>query len=360
MSQNLVSVIVPTYNRAYCLARAINSALAQTHPEIEVIVVDDGSTDSTPDVLAQEYGDNPRVHYIRRSNGGAAAARNSALRLARGEFVGFLDSDDVWMPWKIELQLACLAHFPEAGMIWSDMQAVDVHGNVTDKKHLRSFYTAYRYFSTNELFSGHCLVSDIEPNLADAVGDACVYVGSIHSAMLMGNLVHTSTALLRRERLQQVGFFDEELKLSGEDHDFHLRTCREGPVSFIDMATIRYQSGGADRLSQHHLATAHNYLATLKKALACDSDRSVHPNWIRARAQARAHAWVGELLAESGDYGQARAHLARALLHDVRQLRTLALFLLLLLPGQAGSAVRRGYRSFKAGVARLESRPSQL
>src|SRR5437773_3781756 len=98
-----VSVVIPTYNYARYLPEAIDSALAQTHAPLEVIVVDDGSTDDTPRVLAV-YGD--RIRVIRQANRGPGAARNTGIAAARGEYVGFLDADDVWLPRKLELQMA--------------------------------------------------------------------------------------------------------------------------------------------------------------------------------------------------------------------------------------------------------------
>ena len=128
MTSSLVSVIVPTYNRAYCLNRAVDSMLAQTYGNCEVLIVDDGSTDDTSARVKTWYGHNPQVRYLRQVNQGVSAARNAGLRAARGAFIALLDSDDVWLPWKIEVQVACLDALPQVGMIWTDMEAVDPHG----------------------------------------------------------------------------------------------------------------------------------------------------------------------------------------------------------------------------------------
>src|SRR6266849_10246474 len=117
----LVSVILPTFNRAHCVGQAIDSALQQTHRDLEVIVVDDGSVDQTCQFMKRKYGEFRSIRYIYQENKGVAAARNTALRAAQGEFIAFLDSDDVWKPWKIELQLACMEKLPHIGMVWSDM-----------------------------------------------------------------------------------------------------------------------------------------------------------------------------------------------------------------------------------------------
>jgi glycosyltransferase involved in cell wall biosynthesis len=120
-----VSVIIPTHDRAVLCRRAVASVLAQTHGDLEVIVVDDGSRDGTREAVE---GMDPRVRYIWQENAGVAAARNRGMAAARGEFIALLDSDDLFLPWKIEAQLAAMRFFPRAGMVWTDMVAVDPQG----------------------------------------------------------------------------------------------------------------------------------------------------------------------------------------------------------------------------------------
>src|SRR5436190_15605234 len=143
MAGSLVSIIVPTYNRAYCIEKTLDSALAQTHGDLEIVVVDDGSTDDTEALMARRYGAEPRVRYIRQANTGVTGARNHGLREARGDYIAFLDSDDLWLPWKLEAQLACLAAVPEAGMVWTDMDAMNTDGAVVAPRYLTTMYNAY-------------------------------------------------------------------------------------------------------------------------------------------------------------------------------------------------------------------------
>jgi glycosyltransferase involved in cell wall biosynthesis len=113
----LVSVVIPTYNYARFVSEAVDSVLAQTYPSLEVVVVDDGSTDDTREVLAR-YGD--RIRYIYQPNAGLPAARNTGIKAARGEFIGLLDSDDVFHPRKFELQMRYMLAHPEVGMLATD------------------------------------------------------------------------------------------------------------------------------------------------------------------------------------------------------------------------------------------------
>jgi len=147
-----VSIVVPTYNRSYCLGSTLDSALTQTYQNIEILVVDDGSQDDTPDVIRDRYGAEPRVRYFRQPNAGVSAARNRAMEMAQGDSIAFLDSDDVWEPWKLSVQLACLAYCPDVGMVWTDMKAVDSAGAMLSERYLRRMYSAYRHYPSHSLF----------------------------------------------------------------------------------------------------------------------------------------------------------------------------------------------------------------
>jgi hypothetical protein len=165
--------------------------------------------------------------------------------------------------------------------------------------------------------------------------------------MIMGNLVHTSTVVLRRERLDRVGGFREELRRSGEDYEFHLRTCREGPVGFIDVASIKYQCELPDRLTRPaysvHMARA--FLETIEGAIERDRARiSLSPAMLAA-VQAEAHAWLGEVQLERGESAEGRFHLARSLRHVRWQPRVLRLLAASALPPPVLHAVRTGFRA---------------
>jgi glycosyltransferase involved in cell wall biosynthesis len=353
-----VSVIIPTFNRAYCLARTMASALTQTHADVEVIVVDDGSTDDTAALVARLYGGEPRVRYVHQANAGVCTARNHGFSIATGEFVALLDSDDVWYPWKLELQLACLRAVPRAGMVWTDLTAVDPGDQVTHSRYLRVMYGAYRWFPTSEdLFDEQHPLREVAPGLASVVGDNRLFAGDIFSPMVTGSLVHTSTVLLRRERLSRVGGFDKSLEPAGEDYDFHLRTCREGPVAYADIPSIRYQLGMPDRLSRHRLAVAEHRLETLSRVLREHRDRIVLPRDTLQKVVARAHEWVGSENLELGSHGPAARHLARSLWHRPWQPHTAALLGLALLPRPVVSGMRQVYRRLKS-LGRAGATPS--
>jgi hypothetical protein len=241
-----------------------------------------------------------------------------------------------------------MAFCPQVGMIWTDMEAVDPQGEVFDKKHLRTMYGAYRWFDNDQLFRESHRLEEAAPGVREAAGGT-LYVGDVFSPMIMGNLVHTSTVLLRRERLEKVKAFNEDLR-SGEDHDFHLRTCREGPVGFIDQASILYQRGMADCLSRFKQLVAESFLKTVTAAIAENRERITLPQWMLDHVLAEAHAWVGEQLLENGDFPRARGYLARSLRHRLWQPREMYMLAFACLPSSVGQASRRLVRNIKRRV----------
>ncbi len=353
----LVSVVVPTYNRARIIERTIDSILAQTYQDVEVVIVDDGSSDDTRDCIARRYGADPRVRYVHKENGGPATARNVGFKQARGEYIALLDSDDTWFPWKLSLQIRCMERYPEIGMTWTDMQMIDAEGRVADPTHLRTMYTNYRLFPTDEIFPRSVALGEIAPDLADIVGEARLRIGNIFSKMVMGSLVHTSTVVLRRSRLDLVGGFNETLRYSGEDYDFHLRTAREGDVALLDLPAIRYQQGMPDRLTAKrygiHMAT--NALRTLEAVLERDRPQIDLPDQMIRRKLAYAHAWVAHEQLDLGHVREARAHYLASLRQHLWQPELLKPITFAALPLGAGVPLRRWLRSIAVRLGRNES-----
>jgi glycosyltransferase involved in cell wall biosynthesis len=346
MFNPLVSVLIPTYNRAHLLPGTVRTALDQSYSALEVLIIDDGSTDRTAEVVAELARADGRVRYIRQQNRGVSAARNTGIRAARGDFLAFLDSDDHWKDWKLEIQMACMRRLPHVGMVWTDMEAVDPHGRVLNPRYNREHYAAYQWFTYDQLFTERYRLDEVAPGCRDLVGDSCVYAGDIYSAMVMGNLVLTSTVLVRRERFERVQGFDEEFR-SGEDHDYHLRTCREGPVAFIDLPAIRYQRGLGDHLTGLRYTIAHNFYRTITRALDRDGDRINLPrhmlNWVLAYA----NSWVGEELMKMREHRRARPFLLRSFGYRWWQPRVLAQLGLSFFPPAAAERVRSVYRRVK-------------
>jgi GT2 family glycosyltransferase len=352
----LVSVVVPTFNRAKIVLVAIASALAQTYAPTEVVVVDDGSTDETEERIRHDYGNDARVRYVRKENGGPASARNVGFAYANGEYVALLDSDDTWHPWKLSLQVRAMEKHPELGMTWTDMEMINPAGEVVDPAYLRKMYSAFGRFPEEEIFPQSFPLNEIAPELAPTLGAARLKTGQIFSKMVMGSLVHTSTVVLRRERLDRVRGFNEALRYTGEDYDFHLRTCREGLVGLLDVAAIRYQQGMPDRLTTKKLQVhmAENALKTVEPVVERDRAQIDLPDEVIRRRLAGLHAWIATERLDRGEAKAAREHFLKSLKLWPHQPELMKSLFLASLPFGSGVALRRGIQAIK-GIGRPKS-----
>lgn len=213
--EELVSVVIPTHNRAAVIGRAIRSALAQTYANLEIVVVDDNSSDGTADVL--ERIKDPRVKVVRCRAGSAAAARNAGIAQARGQFVAFLDSDDSWDSRKIELQLERFRNGPD------DLAAV---------------YTGIRTTHPDGM------MTETLPE----------YAGRIYEVLCWRNKVGgASTMMVKRAVLKEVGAFDTRLPAC-EDWDLWTRIAKKYRIEFVRSPFVHYYADGLDRLSHRSRA----------------------------------------------------------------------------------------------------------
>jgi glycosyltransferase involved in cell wall biosynthesis len=290
------------------------------------------------------------VRYVRQEKSGTNIARNHGLRLARGELIALLDSDDAFLPWKLEMQVACLDAVPEAGMIWTDMEAVDAENRV-EPRYLRKMYSNYQRFTTEGMFKESRPLADVVPeHLKGEVGSAKLYWGDIFGPMALGNLVHTSTSVMRRERLEKVRGFDESLVRAGVDFDYHLRTCREGPVAYADVMTIRYRIGMADAMTHpsRRVKMAENFLRTITPVLTRDRHRLGLPDAMIEDVLAEAEGFLGEALIDADEHGAARPHLLKSLRLRPKNPRNIRLLVLSLLPIASKEPLRRAFRALRA------------
>lgn len=243
-----VSIVIPTYNRAMYLRQALHSALGQTMTDLEVIVVDDGSTDETPEIVRQAAEGAP-VRYMRTAHAGMAHARNIGMRMARGEYIAFLDSDDQYYPYKLELQVRLLDTHPDIQMVYTECSSFDDGGD-RERFHLRTYHCAYR---DPRLTYDHIFQSSVDlasAGLLEAAqwsgeyGARRAYFGKIFDVYLSNVIVFHNSSVFRRRLLQEVGYFDECLEFFVE-MDFLLRICRRHAVAFIDVPTykLRYHPG---------------------------------------------------------------------------------------------------------------------
>jgi GT2 family glycosyltransferase len=342
----LVSVVLPTYNRAHTIGETIDSVRAQSYKPLEIIVVDDGSTDNTADVVGR-YGS--EIRYVKQANGGVASARNTGFGIARGEFIALIDSDDRWQPWKLELQVAFLNRWPEAGMVWTDMAAINETGAVIAETYLRKFYRAHQHVAIEAVMTRVGTVADLPVSVPPELRSRPLYVGDIFPHLIRGTLVHTPTTLLRRERVRAAEGYDETLRPSGEDFDFHLRTAVHGAVGFLDAPAIDYRIGGADQLTAPPLAVAmaRAYLKTVQQWLAAYGDRFALSASEKEKLVAYAHQWLGEQALVMGERATARRHLWLSLRGSPAHAKLYVLLAFASLPAPLFNSVRKLRRQLR-------------
>jgi glycosyltransferase involved in cell wall biosynthesis len=269
----LISVITPTFNRARYLQSCIDSVLAQTYTHWEHVIVDDGSTDDTPEVLAK-LETNPKFRLFRQDNSGQSVARNRALGAARGAFVCFLDSDCRFRPHKLAEQVALLAAHPDVDVVYGDNEQIDEHGTSLGVRRRA------------------------RPS------------GWITRALLVDNYVNFNSSMSRVESLRDVGGFDESVKV-GDDYDLWLRVSAKHRFLYVPQVWSEYRvmdaqiSSDKQRRFQSNQATIARFLAT-------------HPDL--ATDELTRHAW-GSFFLRRARYENARGHKAAALGDLLRSLR---------------------------------------
>lgn len=215
----LVSVIIPTYNRAEIIVETIENVFQQTYPNLELIVVDDGSTDKTKEVLASYKG---RIRWISQPNAGPSAARNHGLALAKGEIIAFQDSDDSWHPKKIERQVFLLER--------AGNSVPCCLCNVAFRSKLDGVSTSFEN-------------APIDPPLEEGIWT------NVAEVLTTRFILINQAAAVRKSVLDEVGGFDESLKFL-EDHEFALRLAMKGPWAFIRTPLVYYGLDSINSWSQ--------------------------------------------------------------------------------------------------------------
>lgn len=246
---NSVSVVIPTYNRARLVARAIKSAQAAMSPGDELLVIDDGSTDDTEDVV-RSFGKD--VRYFRVENAGSSVARNLGIRSARCPLVAMLDDDDEWLPDKLELQRKVMDTYPETAFCFSNFLRGSPSGQV-----LHDGLSSFR----NDPFVG---CSDLTADLGEMLGpgiayssiaalpkgraDFKVHVGDIYPVLMEWYCATNNTVMVRKDLVGASYCYDEDLH-NMDDTECFSRVSRIGPVAYLDCELAVYVTHAGPRLT---------------------------------------------------------------------------------------------------------------
>jgi teichuronic acid biosynthesis glycosyltransferase TuaG len=255
-----VSIIIPAYNASEYIQETISSVLNQSFQDFEVIVIDDGSTDGTVEIV-EKFHD--RIQLIRRSNGGAAKARNAGIEAARGEWLAFIDSDDIWLPEKLDRQL--------------ERASSEIHMIYTDRINIGAL--------------------DGLPKIQSLIQP--LYEGDIFVELLLkGNFITTSSVLLRTETCRGSGGFLEADSFTAEDWDLWLRISALHKVCVCKEPLVQYRLH-AKGVSRDPLRMNRARILVTRRAMDCDRGRQLSPK-LKRQIWARTWATNGWDAARSG------------------------------------------------------------
>jgi len=258
----LVSVVIPTYNCAKYVSYAIQSVLDQSYGNTEIIVVDDGSTDGTKDVVQSFKKD---IVYIYQENRGLPGARNRGIAEASGEYIALLDADDRWRNNKLEYQTQVLESFPSVYLVFSDFCVFDENGYKEESFFRKGFPFFHEFgFTLNDIFPNTFkLCSERYPN------EIQIYHGHIARYLFCGNFVLPSSVLMRKSAIDRIGGFDESYKVA-EETEFFLRLSTYYDAAFVDCPLVDYLikragnltgSSNTERLIKNAIEIQLNYIS---------------------------------------------------------------------------------------------------
>jgi glycosyltransferase involved in cell wall biosynthesis len=288
----LVSVIIPTYNRAGCIGEAVESALNQTYKDFEIIVVDDGSTDNTKEVLEPCLD---RIRYLYQNNAGVSAARNLGIQEASGQWVAFLDSDDVWMPEKLAVQMSFVHKHPQ----------VVLH-SVNARVPKEGFRAETSYAHSNFALTEH-----------KGIIERPFVVSLLHSTLVM-----PPTVVCKKDAAQAAGLFDESLSIY-EDFDFMCRMATQGSWGYCqdELVQVIRRGDKDEHLSRDRYRDLIRY-HEIRKYVYDKLEREVsltraERRQLRTQAASNLHGLARGLLMQ-GERRQARRHWIGAINQEFR------------------------------------------
>jgi len=249
-----ISVIIPTYNRASVLPRAIDSVLNQTRPADEIIIVDDGSTDATPDLMKQY--EMSGIRYLKKQNGGVSSARNLGLRSASGEFVACLDSDDEWLPEMLERTLPLFEKYPSADVVFTDACWMDTQHIIEPEMNWGPRRQAF-----GELLG-------IQHGFIGCIDRRTFRLASFYLCLML-----QSAVIFRASLFKKVGLYNESFRVS-EDYELWLRLSRVCDVCYLDQPLVKNYIHGSNLSVSPELKELfiQNNRKALKAELAVEED----------------------------------------------------------------------------------------
>jgi glycosyltransferase involved in cell wall biosynthesis len=298
-----VTVIVPVYNSVHLLPAALETVFNQTFQDFEIILIDDGSTDGSLELL-KTYESRARV--LTQTNSGASSARNKGIAMAHGEFIAFLDSDDLWDPKKLEMQVAVFRENPETGVCFTDCL----------------------YFDATKEWDGNFRRY---PNLN----------GMVFDALLVDHFVSTSAVMVRHDCLKDVGVFDETL-IGCEDYNLYLRLAQKYPYRFIPEPLVKLRCHEGN-LSNNLPQMCRDEISNLDKIAEMFPEMEIPKNKIKSDIFFR----FGQYYFDANDFRSAKKAFRAAIKFKPKKFTAYIYLLLSIMPSALRSPLRNIVRSLR-------------
>ena len=295
-----VSVYIPTYNCAEYLSDAIESILNQTYQDFELIIIDDGSTDNTKEVLGKYKG---KLRYVYKENGGIGSARNRGIKESTGEYIAQCDADDLWLPEKLEHQVAMLDQQPEYAVVYSD---------------------AFKFYDDPKNVDFTTFFSQKKP-----------YAGNIFKPLYLYNFIPNPTVVVRRKCFEDLELFDEG-KIEGvkskwninEDHEMWLRIASRYKIGFVDTPLARCRKRSTSVTGSNPEKSIHNAFRVLEKINQFSPDQVASIPLTKRKKYSRLYLLLGEIYFHQNKLHEARKCFMKSLKEFPFKKKALLLFLL--------------------------------
>lgn len=324
MDRNKVSVIIPTYNCAKYLPQAIESVLNQTYKDYEIIIVDDGSTDNTKEIISVYQS---KIKYIYQDNAGVSKARNTGIQNSTGMYIAFLDADDRWLPFKLELQIKCFEKLPNVDLIFSDFSAIK-QNRIIYKSYFYKAFNIFKEFKINldNIFQNKLQICKNGQNLK-------VFWGNIFKTLFLGNFILPSTVILKKKALSNVGYFNEKYRVA-EETEFFLRFAKYYEMAFIEHPLVYYRLPDVTNLSgKENIATLiKNALSIQFKVLEEDPIFMKENKRLIQKGIGKTYCRLSYFYLSEFELDQARTNALKSIRFDYRQIKPFAIFILSLFP----------------------------
>ena len=310
-----VSVIIPAYNAAPWIAETIDSVLNQTFQDFEVIVVDDGSTDATAEIV-ENY--KSQVQYLYKNNGGVGSARNTGICAAKGRYIACVDADDLWLPEKLEVQIQLLQKDHSLAWVYSDGLIFENNGN-----------------QNLHLFSQSAYMTS----------------GDVLRPILLQDFIPCPTPVFKRDIFENVGFFEEDISLqSVADWDMWLRIAAKYPVGFIDKPLVKYRRHSTSMTGTNTIQSSlKSRLTVVERAILREPERLGD---LRQQAIANIYIPIGHLVMSRGNREEAREMYLKSVQMNPKQLKSIIYLAATFIPISVNhlKKVRRSFQNFGLSV----------